>query len=294
MLWMFAALSAAFLLAIVNTADKFVLTAWIKPRILILIIGGMQSIIALSAISISGLDPLPPALILLSVLTGMLFLAYVYLILTGIKGEEVSRVLPFLYTYPLIVLPLSVAFLGETLTSTQYWGVFIIIGGALLASVRENALPHFNRSVCAALSGALIFGMYSVLLKYLVSFADFWSIFFYTRLGILLITSMLLFLQRSELTATIQTNKRSSLGIVLSTEILAAIALYLHTWATDLGPVSLVSALYATRPIFVFILATSVTVFAPHLFREQLSPKTVLIKVSAILLTTIGVILTAI
>ncbi|MFB6225213.1 MAG: EamA family transporter, partial [Candidatus Paceibacteria bacterium] len=243
MLWIGATLTAAFLLALINTADKFFLTTWIKPRILLLLIGVMQGITACVAIRIAGLDPISPPLMFLAFCTGGLFFAYVFLILSGIQGEEVSRVLPLLYIYPLIVLPFSAFFLGESLTTIQYWGIGAIIAGAVLTSVRENSLPRLNKSLLAALSGALIFGLYSVLLKYLLSFADFWSIFFYTRLGMIAITIPLIIAQWPSIKETIRTNTTSALGILLFSELIASLALFLHTLATKLGPVSIVSAL---------------------------------------------------
>ena len=84
--------------------------------------------------------------------------------------------------------------------------------------------------------------------------------------------------------------QRESLAVLLLAEyLLAPAAILLNVTATSMGPVSLVSTLTATRPLFVFVYGTLLSVPALRLLEEPLDRNTLGIKLVSVVVIISGV-----
>ena len=75
------------------------------------------------------------------------------------RATDITRIIPIMDSFPLVVLIISVAILGEVLTPLKWIAVLFVIGGATLASLSQ-AIPgervRLNRPF-AAILGAVTF-----------------------------------------------------------------------------------------------------------------------------------------
>jgi hypothetical protein len=84
--------------------------------------------------------------------------------------------------------------------------------------------------------------------------------------------------------------RRNSLVLLLVGEgFLPIVAIVLGLWAISLGPVSLVTAFLATRPLFLFLLATLLSSSRWQLMEESLSRKSLALKFVSIVMIVAGV-----
>ena len=77
--------------------------------------------------------------------------------------------------------------------------------------------------------------------------------------------------------------------LLLAEFSLAPLAVMLNVVAINLGPVSLVSTLTATRPLFVFIYGTLLSTSALPLLEEPLERSTLAVKLGAIMMIVGGI-----
>jgi len=54
------------------------------------------------------------------------------------KKEEISRVVPVVYTYPIFVALIAVPLLGESISPLQWLSIVIVVAGAVIVSFKQN------------------------------------------------------------------------------------------------------------------------------------------------------------
>ena len=84
-------------------------------------------------------------------------------------------------------------------------------------------------------------------------------------------------------------NWQTFLLLFLAEFSLAPLAVLLNVTAISLGPVSLVSTITGTRPIFVFIFGTLLSTSRFKLLEEPLDSKTLTVKFVSIAMIVIGI-----
>ena len=70
---------------------------------------------------------------------------------------------------------------------------------------------------------------------------------------------------------------------------MAPLAVLMNVTAISLGPVSLVSTITGTRPIFVFIFGTFLSTSRFRLLEDPLDPKTLTVKLISIVMIVVGI-----
>jgi len=98
--------------------------------------------------------------------------------------EEISRITPLFQFIPIFVVLLSVIFLNEILSVQRYFGVTIIIIASILISYRNS---KSGKSLSSALKFmipfSVVLAVHAILEKFLLSYIDYWSLFFWNILG---------------------------------------------------------------------------------------------------------------
>ena len=84
-------------------------------------------------------------------------------------------------------------------------------------------------------------------------------------------------------------NRNSLALLVVGEGILPIVAIALGLLATSLGPVSLVTAFLATRPLFLFIVATLLSSSRWRVMEESLTRKSLALKFVSIVMIIVGV-----
>lgn len=168
------------------------------------------------------------------------------------READVSRIVPVLDSFPLLVLIIAVVFLGEELTLVKWLAVLVVIAGVLIASWHQ-ALPgervRLNRSLVAIFGATVSMALITVSFK--VASADL-SVMQMIGLSWIFAAPFHLIAVRmthsgSEIRRVLRS--RPALGMVGLTQVMIMIALVSGLTALLTGPVSLTTAIMGTRPV---------------------------------------------
>jgi len=93
-----------------------------------------------------GLSSLSYFNIFLAIVAGIVYILSNGFFLKALQVEEVSRIVPLAYLSSLIVLFYAVIFLGEVLTIYKYIGIFLLVLGAILISIKDFSKIRFSKA----------------------------------------------------------------------------------------------------------------------------------------------------
>jgi drug/metabolite transporter (DMT)-like permease len=239
----------------------------------------------------AGLGMRPLMAILVSTLASSVA---VVLILQAMKSEHVSRIAPLTSTSPIFVAALAFLFLGEKLAWHQLLGIATIVIGAVLISLKwdvKNKAHFHSRSVLMLLIAAVFIAASNVANKYALGYMSYWN-----DATLLFLTSAVLFLAICIRPSVIREvvglrERRLTIGLALINQAVALFVSILAYWAYQLGPVALVSAVFNSKPLFIFVFAALAGRFFPRFLPpERSSRKAVFIRAGATALVVGGLV----
>jgi len=290
MSWVLFSILATLFFAITNVVDKYLLTKWFKKPVIPLLIFGIVSLIASGIVYLfNGFAPLSPLHIILSFVSGIFSIFGAFLYFKAVQLDEISRIATLFYLMPLFVLILATIFLNEIFTLPNYIGILLLISGAILISLKRFKLSlglAFWLIILADLNwaGSL------VIMKYLLNFADYWTIFSYTRIGYIFALVPMFLVNFRDFFSVIRKNSKA-VSVMSLNQTLGVVADLFLTIAVSIGYVTLVNALSSVQPFFVLLLAVVLSTFYPKILKEEIGRSTVMLKLLAIILMFIGALL---
>lgn len=294
--WVTLALIAPFLWAICDILIKFVRAKYIKNVIGFIIIISPISLLSIFLLFFGKFQIPNIKILIYSILTGICaFLGY-YLFTIAIHKEEISRVLILYGTGPLFTLLIATFFLDEILRVQNYIAFALIIIGTFLISFRKIKEEfRFTKEAILVLISSLLFSLQSILLK-LASELNFPTIIITRELSLFLLI-LTIFISskrvRKKTKEVLSKLNKKRLTLIYSAETLGMIGLVFSYLAIQRAPVSLVTLLEGFEAVFVFIIALSLSLFLPHIIKEDTSAKTIIIKIISIVLMLGGLYLIA-
>ena len=210
----------------------------------------------------------------------------------GYKLEEASRASAIIHTFPVFVAVLAVVFLGETLASGQWVAILVVVAGAIIISVwgsRGGKIIRLNKAFPIQIGASMFTAAGLLTGKYALEELPVWFVYSTRQYGMGI---MFAFLWRpgafEELFGALR-SWRTFLLLFLAEYSLAPLAVLLNVTAISLGPVSLVSTMTATRPLFVFIYGTILSTSAFRLLDEPLDWRTLSVKLVDIVMIVGGI-----
>ena len=255
------------------------------------------------------------AVALTPVAAGLLMGCSVVLLFRGMRLMEASRAVAIAQTNPIYVAILAMLFLEERITLPQWGGIGLVVAGAVLISVRLFREQPYGRvgpaatlPTAAALTlgdRSAIYGPVILLLSALCAAGSFVvtkaslnaDLPVLTVFGIQQATVGAVFFAvglsggsdtaRRLLTAMRQPSVLAML--VTGEALMPAISILLSVYAYSLGSASLVAAVLATRPLFVFVASTALSRVRWQLLDESLTPQALAVKGASILMIVGGV-----
>jgi drug/metabolite transporter (DMT)-like permease len=290
--WATAAVIAAASIGLVNTIDSHLIanrmpsfrSFLIPPGVLMVIfaavIGGIYGLP-------SGLNGWPLVAVLTSVTLRVLAIT---VSLQTMRTEEVSRIIPVVYTYPIFVALVAVPLLGESLLWLDWVAIVTVVGGAVMISLRGGiGRPRLGPSFFKLMGASLMMAGADVAAKYALDYVNFWQIYWLAA-AIMAVTFLGIGLRREPLRQLREMTQRNrTLILVTLNESIGLFGGVMLFFAISSGPVSLVSTINASRPFFVLLFAIIASLVVPSYGRWKGGTRTLILRVVATLMIVGGI-----
>lgn len=293
MLWALLALVAAFLWGIVNVIDTVLVRDFIKnPKTMGAIVGFLQPLFILVVLAFKGFSFFLEPILLIPIVTGFVYIAATLFYYRSLQKEESSRMIPILKSTPLFVLIMASVFLGEVFTPLKYLGIFLIILGSIVISLKKTKVKLvLSKGSLLMVASVFLFAVATVLTKYGLNFLSYFDYIVWTQIGVFL-SGIILILGRDvrkDFSRIFGDLKKNVVGGVLLKEFLEISGYFVHMFALSIGFASLVSAITSTQALFALVGSVVLTFTHPHLLKEKFTKKTIPLKIFCTLLIIIGV-----
>ncbi|MDX9778786.1 MAG: EamA family transporter [Patescibacteria group bacterium] len=305
--WLIVALVAYFILALANLLDKFLVEKILASARAYTF---MASVMGLLIFAIAPWFLNWPGWLnfFFNIFLGFLFSLALFFLYAALRKGEASRVLVIVGgSTPVFSAPLALIILKDALSFEQVLAIcFLLIGLLFLfflpktkKNFWEKLWQHWSiennfsqKAVYLALLSALAYALFFVGSKFAYIEQDFLSAFLWTRLGAALFAAFFLFSRkaRQEIIKLFRRkpgNSKKQLLLVFN-QSLGAIGFILQNYAIFLGPVALVNALQGVQYAWIIILSTLISIFAPKIFKEDLSKNILLQKILAVIIISVG------
>lgn len=291
--WLVFAIIGTASLATTGILDKFILSRYIKNSAAYLVaLILVQQLFAVLILVFKGVEFVYPTSVL-ALISGSFQIVLWVSYLRALQVEEVSRVMPLVFIYPLFVFAAAALFLGEVLTPTRYTGALMLVLSAVLVSYKpakeKTSLVLLSPAVKYLFFFWVFLALYATTAKYLLSFMDEWELYFWTSLGNLIFSIPLLGNHgvRIETFSLFRKGPRV-LGAILLEEIFDFLGRIGLIFAYALGSISLVSSVNALQPLIVLIYVILLSLFLPGILREEIGRETLAFKFAAVILVAFG------
>ncbi len=272
--WTNTAILSAAIFGAVHIIDSHLLSKRMPSlRVFLLPIGTIYLIYSLA---LSYLFPLPESTdagtLLVAITSGIFRTAGALIMLYTLKREEVARVVPVVYTYPIFVAIMAVPLLGESLHYLQWLAIIIVVAGAVIISFRQSpsgSTTWLGKTFFLLLGSSLLLAMADITSKYALASISFWNLFWLSSAcmsGIFLLTSMRPHILKQLINMK---QRNSAIALLAFNELLAPVAIILALWSIERGPVSLVSTIISSRPFFVLTYTIILTRVLPEFLEWQ-------------------------
>ncbi len=300
MQWFLIALAAPFLWALVNLADKYLVTKFSRQEeerssgALVLFSSLIGIFIAfLIWIFIPDVFNIPILDKLLLFVCGILTVVWVILYLFALEMEEISTIAPWFLAVPILGYILGYFFLGETLTFLQFIGSGIIFLGLILISLdfsqEKRGVKH--KPVLYMLFACIAIAISGIIFKYVTVGNNFWISSFWEYFG-LGISGLFIFLfiphYRESFLHMNKTGGSLILIVNVASELMTISGNLLTNFALLLAPVAMVFLVGSFQPAIVLFLTLLTTKFFPHITKENLTKRVLWQKIIAIGIMIIG------
>ena len=204
--------------------------------------------------------------------TGLLFF------LIALRQGQASRVAPIHALSPLIVAPLAVLMLDESLSSISILAILLAVIGAILVSWQGNTTTgNFGKpsTIIFAFISAIFLALTFLLTKHFVEKLDFWQFYVSFRLGFAITLLATIVMPEIHRSLYQMAHNRGFIGYVfLNVGILVSIGFGVRFLAIRLGPVSLVSAIGSISPALVFLYSLILSGLWPSRFGHWITRST--------------------
>jgi len=289
MLWAVFAIFAALVYAVVNIIDKIAISKEMKDPILASVIFGLIAALVFGLIAFFVNVMISYLVLGIAFAAGVLSWFGVYLYYKILVKEEVSKFVPLLSLSPIVVMVLAFVLLGEVFGALKYLGIFLLVVGAIVMSLKEFRFKFGLKEGMLIISlVVLLFALGDIAVKFSTIRASVWPVMFWVGIGEGVMALLAFIFHHPHIRGRIRENGVRHLVLANVLTVVGAVFSFL---AISLGPVTLVRALAETQILFVFFGALALGKFYPEILKEKINGRIVLQKIVAILLIIAGTVL---
>jgi len=294
--WINTAILSASISGVVNIFHSHLLTKRLSSLRSMLLLAGIFNFFYGFIVLI--LYPIPKDVGILPLVTAIAYATFraigVMIMLNSLKKEEVSKVIPVAYTYPIFVALIAMPILGESIGYLEWLAIIAVVLGAIIISTRQAASGSTDLNIkllLLLLGSSLLFAIADIAAKYALRYISFWNMFWinaFWMYGIFLLVSV-----RPDIIRQLLTMKRmkSTMALVALNETLVPIAMVLLFWALERGPVSLVSTILSSRPMFVLLFAIILSRLFPMFLEWKATKKILALRIIGTTMVVGGIII---
>jgi len=222
--------------------------------------------------------------VLAGITAGLLRGASISIMFYSLRKKEVSQVIPVIQTYPIFVAIIAMPLLGEMLNYLQWLAIIIVVAGAVIVSMGKSPAGVINwpgKTFLLLLVASFLFAMANIAAKYALSHISFWNGFSLNALSIA--AAFLLFTTRPRVISEIREmpQRNSAIALFVFKETLVLVGMVLLLWAIEIGPVSLVSTIAGSRPVFVVIFSIILSRVFPNFLIKLAGRKMMVLRLAA-------------
>ncbi len=296
-MWLLLAFTGPVLWAVSTHIDKYLVERFFKDSdtAVLMVFTALIGLLMLPAIAAfaTGVFAVGAADILVMAVSGILYMGAMLLYLRAIQAEEASVVAPLFQMSTLFTFLIAYVLLGETLNWVQAGGGALIVAGVLSLSLDASfRLGRWKpRFVLLMLACTFVLALSSVLFKLFAVRDAFWPTTFWINAGEGLFGFAIIAVPhyRRQFVALFRQSPGAVMAINGANELINLGGGLGVRAASLLAPVALVSAVSSTSTLFVFAIGIGLTLFFPHLGREDLSRRALLQKGAGAALVAAGV-----
>ncbi len=292
--WVYIALGAYVLQAIVFAIDSVVVTKHLKNATSYAF---FVSLLGLFAVLLApwGFEMVRQTTLITALFAGTAFTFGTLFFYRALHVHEASRVVPVVGgMVPVFAFALSFIFLPEQLPSTQILSFVILVTGTVLITYpfHRNTKHHMKPAIIGEmLFAALLFACWGTLSKRVFLDTNFINGLIWIRLGAAAGGLLLLFggRLRKEILHGKRRLKVHSGGLIIGNKMLSAVATIALTYAIAIGNTTLVHALQGVQFVFLFGIVVILSHWFPKFFKEDLRPSLIAQKLGSSILIAAGV-----
>lgn len=305
MSWFVFALLATLMLTLINFGDKFVVESQVKHPFAVLIYMGVVNLILGSLLWIlSGFQVFSLAQTLPLVIAGMLTTGGAYFYFQAVMQEETSRVIILLQLQPLFVLVFSLLFFNQRLSLLQFIGFALILVATIAISLQGTSeTPNEVKPRWSAASRLMVLATFiwsiGILLpdpvldqlilvsdpvteETVVNFSTLMGTIAMSSFGYVL-ASILLLLFSPPVRQAVQEQRRvttlRNVIPIVGVESIFVARQFVFYMALALGTPALISVVGSTSVFFGILFGWGLTLWRPHVFKEDMSRNSLLQKI---------------
>jgi uncharacterized membrane protein len=288
--WFYFALLSSVLISGVNIIDKILISDYKIPPLVYVLVISATSLMPLVTLVFFHITPLPLGILAFTILVGFVRIYYTLPYFKALMVEEVSRVIPLLQLTPVFVLILSSLVLHEALRPQDYVAFGLLVLGGTLFAIRLTSGIRISLAFYLMILSSFLLALYSVALKYLFSVQDFYTIFIWVQIaGFITFFQFIPFKPfRSSLITTYKITSRQIGVILIAEQAVAYVSVFAYNYAIAHGPITLISSVGATQPLFVLLFATILSYRFPRVLREELTRMDIALKVLGLIVIFAG------
>jgi drug/metabolite transporter (DMT)-like permease len=310
-MWLFFSIGAYLLLAVNGVADKFLLSKSVRHPVAYAFYAGITAPLTFLLWLLGFLGTwfhwsflqnefsfqlLSPGHTVIALIGGACFPLALLFSYTAIQRTSVSRILPIQGgLVPVFTLLLAYGILGERLTQHQMYAFIFLVVGAMLISFRKEHGQWHALAFGNAILSSLLFALSLTLQKYVFLHVNFASGLVWTRVGFFL-ASICFLIPSAARRYIFDAPKETSSGnkfVYLGARISGFFSGFLQNYAIKIGSVTLVNSLQGTQYVFLLGLTSLLSVKFPKILKEKIDAQTVIQKILAIVIISIGLVFLA-
>lgn len=294
MAWILIALASYFFWGLVNLGDKFLISKKIQnpySYLVILVWAGVLGLLIIPFIDF--FVPEFKWLLWIAIASALYFFGSIFYY-RAVKIEDISRVNIWWNLIPVFTLIIAQLTINEQLTNNQFIAFIFLVMGAIIASIHfRQTRISFSRALPLMIVSTISYAGYAVMIRHISSEIPFLVIYVWNLITVIVLSSVL-FLRlkfRKDFKTDIKNINKKVAGTIIGVAILDELGVLFNMWALSLGPAALIFALEGAQTLFVFLMVVLISLFSPHIIKEELDRRNIFLKILALVIIIVGVVL---